>query len=95
MRLGALFGRGAPRDPEIVAQIKAWAVLALHLPAGTALTVSEIACPDPGCPDMETVILIMRPRDKTRAHKIAKAIGEITEQDVREALVSESEADLQ
>lgn len=94
MRLGALFGRGAPRDPGIVQRIKAWATLALDLPPDTALTVSEIACPDPGCPDMETVILIMRPRDKTRGYKIAKPVAEITEQDVREVLVSESEAGL-
>jgi hypothetical protein len=95
MRLGSLFGRAAPRDPEIVARIKEWTTLALDLPAGTVMTVSEIACPDPGCPDMETVILIMRPRDKTRAYKIARVIGEVTEPDVREALVSASEAGAQ
>ncbi len=56
------------------------------LSAGTAFTVNEIVCTDPPAP--------ARDRDprhgagaKTRARKLAKALDEVTEQEVREALV--------
>jgi len=85
MRLGRLFGgRAGERNPE-AARIKA-AALGL-LPDGSSVTVSEILCPDPACPDLETVILVMRAGAKTRAFKIAKPIEAVTEQDVASALV--------
>ena len=80
-----LLRRKAPKPEAVaVARIKAWALDAL--PAGTALAVNEIACLDPACPGLETVILVMEPGRKTRACKIAKAIEAVTEQDVRAAL---------
>ena len=33
------------------------------------VTVNEIACNDPACPGLETVILVMREGAKTRAYK--------------------------
>ena len=33
---------------------------ALALGEDDALHLNELACPDPGCPDMETVVLVMR-----------------------------------
>jgi hypothetical protein len=86
VRLATLLRRTPPRDREAVERIKAVALLALG--DGSSVTVSEIACPDPGCPDLETAILIMHPDSKTRAVKIRKPIAAVTEQDVREALDS-------
>lgn len=40
-------------------------VLGLHEEGG--LGVNEIACVDPGCPGVETVVLVMRPGERTRA----------------------------
>ena len=80
--------RKAPKpEAEAVARIKAWALDALAAPAGTALAVNEIACLDPACPGLETVILVMAPGRKTRAGKVAKALEAVTEQDIRDALV--------
>ena len=59
---------------------------ALGAPADLALTVNEIICADPACPGTETVILIMRPGEKTRAVKIARPIAEVTRDDVAAAL---------
>lgn len=50
------------------------------------LSVSEIACSDPACPGDETVILVMAPLRKTAATKIQKALVDVTEDDVRDAL---------
>ncbi|UHC15969.1 hypothetical protein LRS73_26400 [Methylobacterium currus] len=47
-----------------------------------ALSVNEIACADPGCPDTETVILLMRARMPTRALKIGKPIEGVTDGDI-------------
>jgi hypothetical protein len=85
MRLGRLFGgRQGERNPD-AARIKGAALA--HLPEGSSVTVNEILCLDPACPDLETVILVMREGEKTRACKIAKPMAAVTEQDLARALV--------
>jgi hypothetical protein len=85
MRLGA-FWRGRPKpDSEAAARVKAWTRAALGACADTAFAVNEIACTDPACPGIETVILVMEPGRKTRALKIAKALDAVAEEDVRAA----------
>ena len=54
---------------------------------GTDVTVSEIVCLDPACPGTETVMLIMAAGQKTRAAKVQKPAAEVTEPDVRGALL--------
>ncbi len=93
MRLRDVFGgTRAPRNPQAVAEIKACVLRQLGLGEDCAVTISEIVCPDPGCPDLETVILIMRRGERTRALKIRKPLAAVTELDVRESLVLVSEA---
>jgi hypothetical protein len=78
---------GRPRtDPVAVQRVKAWARAALGAADDTAFTVNEIACTDPGCPGTETVILVMEPGRRTRACKVQKALDDVTEQDIRQAL---------
>src|SRR4051812_33058594 len=82
-----LLRRKAPKpEAEVVTRVKRWALDALDPPAGTALVVNEIACLDPACPGLETVILVMEPGRKTRALKVAKAMDAVTYQDIRAAL---------
>jgi len=91
-RFGAFLKRalgGPPRpDREAIARVKALVVGARPFPPDTAFTVNEIACTDPACPGIETVILIMEPGAKTRACKISKPLDEVMEQDIVEALGS-------
>jgi hypothetical protein len=89
MRFG-LFRRGDDPQPQADAaeRVKAWAAAAAELPADAVLAVNEIVCADPACPGVETVVLLMRPGRKTRACKVQKALAEVTEQDLREALSS-------
>jgi hypothetical protein len=88
-RLGGLLRfpfRARQPEPEASGCIKAWARAALALPPETTLSVAEINCADPSCPGTETVILVMRPGERTRAYKVAKAMDEVTEPDLRAAL---------
>jgi hypothetical protein len=79
------FGR-AKADPDSVRRVKDWARAALGGEEDVAFAVNEIACNDPGCPGIETVILVMEPGRKTRACKVQKPLDEVTEPDVRAAL---------
>ena len=89
----ALFGAfmrgtfGLPKpDRQAVDRVKEIARAALQASQDTAFAVNEIACNDPGCPGIETVILVMEPGQKTRALKIPKVLDEVMEQDILKAL---------
>lgn len=88
MRLG-LFGSRRPKpDGDALARIKDWVRTGLALPDEAALAANEIVCADPACPGLEVVVLVMEPGRKTRAIKIGKGAGDITEADVHAALAS-------
>ncbi len=66
--------------------VKAHVFEALGRNPDIAISVSEIQCADPACPGDETIILVMAPGRKTAACKVAKAMADVTEDDVRDAL---------
>ena len=80
-------GRRRP-DADAVSRVKDWALAILAAGPDTAVTVNEIVCLDPGCPGTETVLLVMEPGRKTRAFKVAKPMDEVTEPELRAALLS-------
>ena len=89
----ALFGAflrgsfGLPKPDKLaVDRVKDLARAALRVSPDTAFAVNEIACNDPGCPGIETVILVMEPGRKTRALKVTKPLDEVMEQDILKAL---------
>jgi hypothetical protein len=67
-------------------RVKGFVFEAIGRNPDVAISVTEIICADPGCPGEETVILVMIPKRKTAACKVAKALADVTEDDVREAL---------
>ncbi|WP_457090308.1 hypothetical protein [Microvirga sp. P5_D2] len=83
--LRGTFGLPKP-DREAVERVKELARTILHVSPDTTFAVNEIVCNDPGCPGLETVILVMEPGRKTRALKVQKTLDEITEQDIRDVL---------
>jgi hypothetical protein len=80
------FRRKAPRDQDALGRIREWARIALDDPAGLDLTISEVDCPDPTCPGLETFILVMREGQATIAVKVRKPIRDIVEADIAEAM---------
>ncbi|MCJ2130001.1 hypothetical protein [Methylobacterium sp. E-045] len=83
----ALFGLGRRREPaddSARRRVDEW-IRALVAPE-TVVKVNEILCPDPSCPGLETVILVMRPGRKTQAAKVAKPLAEVTRAEVQAAL---------
>lgn len=46
-------------DPEQIRQLKAWVHEALEMSADVPVSISQLACHEPNCPPVETVISIM------------------------------------
>ncbi len=72
---------------EALARIREWTRASLP-PGDPVVSVTELACAEPGCPPRETVILVMwtdAPAWKARIHK---AMPEVSEADVALALRS-------
>lgn len=89
--LRGLFARrlgGDVAGPAASERVKAAvrAALGEDAASGFVTMASEIDCADPGCPGLETVILLMPPGGKGRAVKVGKPMAEVTEQDVAAAL---------
>jgi hypothetical protein len=70
------------------AALKARLVERLALGPGDAVSVQEVACPDPGCPDRETIVLVMRAGERTRAIRLAAPPGAVEDPAI-EGLVEE------
>lgn len=76
-----LFKTSTPKaDPEQIARLKAWVYEAFAIPADIPVSISQLACHEPGCPPIETVIAIMT--HPPQQHKLHQAVHEITKQDV-------------
>jgi len=69
---------------EIAARLKRDLIAALGLTEADALAVNEIACTDPGCPDLETIVLVMRVGAPTRALRIRRPMDAVDIQDIAE-----------
>lgn len=80
----ALPGMGPRRDPEITARVKQWVIEELGDADGTIL-VTELACSEPGCPPVETVIALLTEGEQ-RQRKIHKPLAEVDRSDVKAAL---------
>ena len=85
-RFGRPRGAAAARLQAAAARIKARVAVRLDLDGAAAIAVNEILCPDPACPDLETVILVMAPGRPTRAVKVRKPMYEVSDDDVDAAL---------
>lgn len=68
--------------PGRTADIKAWIRTAFSLSDDIVIVVSEIACREEDCPDIETVIGIMRPGEAIEALRIHKPVSEIAHDDI-------------
>lgn len=75
-----------PVDRSQNVRVKALVFDAMGRNPDIGISVNEIICNDPSCPGQETVILVMIPLKKTAACKVAKAMADVSDDDVRDAL---------
>lgn len=84
-----LFTLGRPRhdlSADKRAHVAALVRATLGLGEHDAVTVSEIACGDPGCGGAETVVLVMRAGRRTEAVKAKKALALVSDEEIVAAL---------
>ncbi len=78
----------APRSNRLMpksSEIKGWIRQIIGLDDDTHISLSELACRDEGCPDIETVAGIFETDKPIRTIRIHLPIAEITLEDVQEA----------
>lgn len=56
-----ILGTGRPSNADAVRRIKGWVRNARGPDDGATIMVSELHCHEPGCPEVETVIAVMKP----------------------------------
>lgn len=76
----------APRPrggyPEALKQIRSWVRALVPLEANDTISVTELACAEPGCPPKETVIVVMRHNGPWEKMRIHNAMTEVTESEI-------------
>jgi hypothetical protein len=72
--------------PQAVQELKLQTQKLLGLSDDVTISVSELTCREPGCPDVETVIAILRDREKPIIARIHKSIPDVTLDELKEAL---------
>jgi hypothetical protein len=79
--------RGGPGYGEALSRIRVWTKAAI--PDGEpTISVTELACAEPGCPPRETVILVMWADSAAWKLRIHKSMTDVTNDDVLHAIRS-------
>ena len=87
MEMAVLFFPKAPNHRwNAVLQLREHARTAINADDETIVTLSERDGGDPGCGGARTIVLIMHPRRPTEAVGIGKALEQITQTDLSDAL---------
>jgi hypothetical protein len=71
-----------PGYPEALARLRVEARELLGLADDVVISVNEIACRDPDCPGIETVVAVLREGQRPRTARIRKPIIEVTRDDL-------------
>ena len=79
-----LFTRRAP--PSRAGMVKGWVTERLGLMDADLVTVAELACHEPGCPPVETVVSVHKADGGRRDWRIHKPLADIVEADVERAM---------
>ena len=74
--------------PGRAGKVKAWVSEHLGLAEADLVTVAGLACHEPGCPPVETVVTVHASGGERRSWHVHKSLAEIEEVDVVTALSS-------
>ena len=72
--------------------VKAWVIEGLGLDEDDVVTVAELACHEPDCPPIETLISVHKVDGSRRDWRMHKPISEITQSDIEKNIVGEEGA---
>jgi hypothetical protein len=78
-----LFSRRPRPDAEAVARLKSWVTALLSLGDRDHIAVAELACHEPGCPDLETVVTVTLADRRRFVLRFPSAVAEVTEAQVQ------------
>ncbi len=72
------FGRNVDISPFTLDQIRYWTRQNLGFPPDAPIVVKEVPCVKPGCPPIETAIMVFLKNEPPRLFKIQQTINDIT-----------------
>ncbi|MCZ8080729.1 MAG: hypothetical protein O9289_20320 [Rhodobacteraceae bacterium] len=78
-----LFNRRPRPDAEAVAQLKCWIADLMSLGDRDHIAIAELACHEPGCPDLETVVTVTLADRRRFVLRFPSALAAVTEADVQ------------
>jgi hypothetical protein len=70
-------------DALLVSRLKQWVRMQMSLADDAVILISELACSEPGCPPIETVIGVFLEGGVAQRFKLHSPVAEISEEDVR------------
>lgn len=73
---------GSGPERAHVLRVKQWAHELLRPTADAHIMVTQVACPDIDCPDVESVVAVLRPGQPPARYKIFKALRDVTRDDL-------------
>lgn len=77
-----LFSRRPRPDAEAVARLKGWIAGLMSLGERDHIAIAELACHEPGCPDLETVVTVTLADRRRFVLRFPSAVSAVTEADV-------------
>ena len=77
-------------DTEAHTRVRGWVREALGLAEHERVVVTELACSEPGCPPLETVIAVFPESGPAFQRKVHRALAELTRHEVTALVASAS-----
>lgn len=68
--------------PERIAAVKVWVGELFGLSDSATVVVTELACREPGCPPLETVIAVLDGAGGQWKRSLHKGVSEVTREDI-------------
>ena len=78
-----LFSRRPRPDKQAVARLKGWITDLMSLSDRDHIAIAELACHEPGCPDLETVVTVTLADRRRFVLRFPSAVAEVTESDLQ------------
>jgi hypothetical protein len=78
-----LFNRRPRPDAEAVTRLKGWVADLMTLGDKDHIAIAELACHEPGCPDLETVVTVTHADRRRFVLRFPSAVAEVSEAEVQ------------